>query len=193
MPLDPSAERDDAPKPSVFYRLAWSFYLALAVAGVIWVGSSNGSIPLSLFFNSKTWSGDAILGLLAGLALVALWDLGSRFVAGMRDLEKELASQIGQLDSYEAFALAMISGFSEELFFRGAIQSSWGWAWAVVIFTAMHLGTGKAFHWWTAFAFLAGLAFGGLTLLRGNILAAIIAHIVVNGVNLRRLVFRDQL
>jgi membrane protease YdiL (CAAX protease family) len=41
---------------------------------------------------------------------------------------------------------------------------------------------------WTVFALLAGVLFAGLTLLRGTILSAVIAHAIVNAVNLRRLV-----
>ncbi len=169
------------------YRLAWTFYLVLAIAGVVWIGISQGSIPFALFVDTANWWFDLGLGLGAGLGLVALWDAGRRFVPAMRELEKALAKQIGPLDPSEALALALISGFSEELFFRGAVQTSWGWGWAAVIFTLMHSGPGRVFRWWTLFAFAAALVFGGLTLYRGTILAAVVAHAVVNSINLRRL------
>ena len=81
----------------------------------------------------------------------------------------------------------LISGFAEELFFRGAIQSSWGFAWATLIFALMHSGSDRTFRWWMLFAFAAALVFGAVTLHRESILAAIIAHTVVNSINLRRL------
>ena len=105
----------------------------------------------------------------------------------MRELERTLAEQIGAIDTSEALALALISGFAEELFFRGAVQASWGMAWATVIFTVMHFGRERIFRWWTAFAFVAALVFGGLTLQRDSILAAVVAHTVVNAINLRRM------
>lgn len=169
------------------YRLAWTFYLVLAIAGVIWIGTSQGSIPLSLFVDPSSWWIDLGLGLAAGLGLVVVWDTGRRFVPAMRELEIKLAAQIGTLDSSEATALALISGFSEELFFRGAVQSSWGFVWATLIFTLMHSGSDRIFRWWMLFAFAAALVFGGLTLYRESILAAVIAHTVVNSINLRRL------
>ncbi len=169
------------------YRLAWTFYLVLAIAGVIWIGTSQGSIPLALFIDTASWWLDLGLGLIAGLGLVALWNAGRQFVPAMRELEKVLAKQIGPLDPSEALALALISGFAEELFFRGAVQTSWGWGWATVIFTLMHSGSGRAFRWWTLFAFAAALVFGGLTFYRGSILASVVAHTVVNSINLRRL------
>lgn len=185
--LSDQTRPSDPRQPSSFYRLAWAFYLVLAIAAVVWIGWSQGSLPLSLFVNVEGWLIDLLLGLASGVALIALWDLSKMFVRSMRELERELAAQIGSLDGSEALALALISGFSEELFFRGAVQSSWGWLWATVTFTFMHVGAGKIFRWWTFFAFIAALVFGSLTLFRGNILPAVIAHSVVNGVNLRRL------
>jgi membrane protease YdiL (CAAX protease family) len=40
---------------------------------------------------------------------------------------------------------------------------------------------------WTVFAALAGLLFGGLMLWRGNLLAPMVGHFVVNAINLRSL------
>ena len=191
MPVDlpDDAPGDPAGRPSL-YRLAWTFYLVLAIAGVIWIGSSQGSIPLALFLDPASWWVDAGLGLAGGLALVTLWDLGRRFVPAMRQLEDLLAGHLGPLDASEAFALALISGFAEEVFFRGAVQTSWGFFWATAIFTLMHSGSERVLRWWTLFAFAAALVFGGLTLYRGSILAAVVAHVVVNAVNLRRLAAR---
>ena len=169
------------------YRVAWGFYLLLAITAVVWIGSSQGSIPLALFVDPVTWWIDLGLGLVAGFLLVGLWEAGRRIVPAMRELESLLAEHLNGLDPSEALALALISGFAEELFFRGAMQSSWGFGWATVIFTLMHSGPGRAFRWWTLFAFVAALVFGGLTVLRGSILAAVVAHTLVNAINLRRL------
>lgn len=81
----------------------------------------------------------------------------------------------------------MLSGFAEELFFRGAVQGSWGFVWATLLFALMHTGPDRAFRLWTLFALLAGALFGGLMLWRGNLLAPVTAHFVVNAVNLRRI------
>jgi membrane protease YdiL (CAAX protease family) len=40
---------------------------------------------------------------------------------------------------------------------------------------------------WTLFAVVAGSLFGGLMLWRGNLLAPVVAHFLVNAVNLSRL------
>lgn len=116
--------------------------------------------------------------------LVAIWRVTRLWFPTMRDVEVWMAETIGPLDGSEVFALALISGFSEELLFRGAIQSSWGWAWSLGIFTLLHSGPGRAFRFWTVFALIAGGTFSWLTLWRGCLLPAMVAHIVVNGVNM---------
>jgi hypothetical protein len=56
-----------------------------------------------------------------------------------------------------------------------------------VLFAVLHTGPGLSFRLWTAFAVVAGGLFGGLMLWRGNLLAPIVAHFLVNAVNLSRL------
>ncbi len=94
---------------------------------------------------------------------------------------------LGPLTASEAFGLALLSGFAEELFFRGAVQGQWGFVPATILFALLHSGPGRAFRFWTLFAALAGLLFGGLMVWRGNLLAPVLGHFLVNGVNLRRL------
>lgn len=91
------------------------------------------------------------------------------------------------MERHEIVALALLSGFAEELFFRGAVQGAWGWFPATVLFTLLHTGPGSTYKAWTAFAGVAGLALAGLMLWRGNLLAPILAHVVVNAVNLNQL------
>ncbi len=182
----PPEPEDGPPPPGQLYRLAWVFYLILAVAGLVWIALSRGSI-LDLVLGSRRWWLDVVLGAGAGLLLVGGWHAGRRFLPMMRELEELLRRHLGPLDRSEVFALAVISGIAEELFFRGAMQSSWGWIWATLVFTLVHTGPGPAFRTWTVFALVAGLVFAGLTLWRGNILAAIVAHFLVNWINLHAL------
>jgi uncharacterized protein len=83
--------------------------------------------------------------------------------------------------------LALLSGFAEELFFRGAVQGSLGLWLGTAIFALVHTGPHRSFRLWTAFAAVAGLLFGGLFAWRGSLLAPIAAHVLVNAVNLREL------
>lgn len=196
------------PGPRSLFRLAWGFYLVMAVAGVLWVGLSQGDIPFSLFVDPASWWLDLGLGAAAGLALIGLWQLGRRWLSGAAHLETQLAGLLAGLDDGGVLGLAALSGFAEELFFRGAVQGAWGLVPATALFALLHLGPGgggpgrggsggggpgggsgsaRSFPLWTAFAAIAGLLLGGLMLWRGNLLAPVTAHFLVNAVNLRRL------
>jgi membrane protease YdiL (CAAX protease family) len=177
--------------PGRLYRLGWVIYLLMAVAGILWIGIRlDGPIPLSLFLDRGRWWLDLLVGVGSGLLLLGIWWGAERLFPLARQLGDQLAAALGPLTASEAFALALISGFSEELFFRGAVQGQWGWLPATVLFAVLHSGPGRAFRVWTLFAVLAGGLFGGLMLWRGNLLAPVVGHFLVNGVNLRRLASR---
>ena len=172
--------------------MAWAFYLILAISGVVWVGWRDGSIRLGYFFNPETWWVDAATGVGAAGLLLALWELGRRIFPTARQLEDRLAELLGPIDLSEVVALALLSGFAEELFFRGAVQGSWGWLPATVLFALLHTGPGPAFRLWTLFAAVAGMVLAALMIWRGNLLAPVVAHGLLNGINLARLVKSER-
>jgi membrane protease YdiL (CAAX protease family) len=169
------------------YRLAWLFYLGLALAGSLWIGLRRGPIPLRLFVDPSHWWLDAAVGAAAGLALLACWEALRRLLPAARGLEERLGELLGGITAPQAIALAALSGFAEELFFRGAVQGAVGWLAASLLFALLHSGPGRELRLWTLFALCAGLLFGALMLWRGNLLAPALAHFVVNAVNLFRL------
>lgn len=174
-------------KVSGVYRWAWAFYLALAIAGILWIGAREGSISLAVFVRPDRLVLDLGSGLAAGLLLVLLWEIGKRLWAAAERAEDKLARAIGPLEPSEARAVALLSALAEEVFFRGAMQGSWGFWPAAVLFTLLHIGPGPEFRPWTAFTALAGLALGGLTAWSGTLLPAIVAHFTVNLIGLDRL------
>ncbi len=170
-----------------FYRVAWLFYLVLAVAGLLWIGAERGRIGVGLFFDPGSWWIDLGAGIGLGAGLLALWWLLRRYVAAARTLEGELARLLAPLAVSEAVALAVISAVAEELFFRGALQGALGFLPAAVLFALLHSGPGKSYRIWTLFALAGGVALGTLVAMRGPLGGAIVAHLIVNGVNLVRL------
>jgi CAAX protease family protein len=185
-----NARRQAVPR---LYTLAWSFYLLLAASAIVWIGMRrNATIDGTLFFDPSRWWLDLPLGAAAGLALIGVWELvGRRFTAARR-FEEMLRSVLGSLDAGQAIGLALLSGFAEELFFRGAVQDAWGFWIASALFGALHTGRQRGLWVWTVFALVAGLLFGGLVLYSGNLLPAMVAHVMVNAVNLTRLVRRSS-
>jgi len=174
-------------EPGRLYRFAWGLYLFLALAGVIWIGFQKGAIPLSLFLDTRRWWLDLALGLGAGLLLLGLWAAAEHVFPLARDLEARLSQALGPLSGSEALALALLSGFAEELFFRGAVQGTLGLLGATILFGLLHSGPGKELRLWTLFALLAGGVLGLLMHWRGNLLGPVAGHFLVNAVNLRRL------
>ncbi|HEY0558077.1 MAG TPA: CPBP family intramembrane glutamic endopeptidase [Thermoanaerobaculia bacterium] len=188
--MEPSSSSAPALPPGRLYRFAWGLYLALALAGALWVGFRRGVIPLSLFVDPERWWLDLALGLGAGVLLLGAWWGAERTFPLAKELETRLGEALGIITPAEAVALALLSGFAEELFFRGALQGTVGWAAATVLFGLLHSGPGKAFRLWTLFAVVAGALLGGLMVWRGNLLGPVVGHVLVNGVNLRRLASR---
>ena len=184
-------ETGDSPPETLpgdqLYRIAWVFYLFLAIGGALWVGARSGTIALDLFLDPEGWWIDLGLGLAAGGLLLGLWQAGLRLLPSASALEDKLGEMLGGIEMPEVVALALLSGFAEELFFRGAVQGAWGWPIATLLFAMLHVGPGAGFRAWTLFAAIAGLIFAGLMEWRGNLLAPVIAHILVNAVNLGRL------
>ncbi len=170
------------------FRIAWFFYLILASVGILWLGKRPPGLYFALLIDPHTWWIDAAVGLAAGGVLLFLWSLAGRWLPGAQELERKLAATLADLNPSDVLGLAVLSGFAEEIFFRGAVQGAWGLIPATLLFGALHTGPGKVFRLWTLFAAVAGLALGGLMIWRGNLLAPILAHFLVNAVNLRRLV-----
>ena len=131
------------------------------------------------------------LGLLGGLVaaalVIAVSELVTRGTERGRALARALGATLGRLRDREVLVLALASGVGEEALFRGALQPEVGLAVASVLFAAAHFVPRRELMAWSAFALGAGLLLGALYDVTGNLVAPVVAHAVVNGVNLRRL------
>ena len=173
--------------PGALLRWGSWLYLGLAIAAILWLGAREGAIRLALFFDPASWPADLGAGAAAAAILLGLWHLARTLLPSARALERSLAETLGPLTAAEVVTLALLSGFSEELFFRGAVQSEWGIVPATALFAVLHMGPGKEYRIWTLFALVAGAVLGGLALWRGSLLAPALAHVAINLVGLARL------
>jgi hypothetical protein len=172
--------------------IALILYAAMAVVAWVWRRALRGE---SLLYAGGAPVGldpirDVAIGLAAASLLVALsrW-LSLRTRAG-EALARRLAETLGPLSLAEIAVLAAASGIGEELFFRGALQPRVGLVAASLLFGAAHLVPSRPLALWSVFACAAGLLFGALFERTGNLVAPIVAHAVVNALNLRWLVRR---
>ena len=149
----------------------------LAVAGLLWLYAAGHAVTLGA-------TGPALAAgaaTAAGLWLIQWW-LQTRAprlfgVQALRDLQRTVFEPLfGPLSTSEMVAISALAGVGEEIFFRGALQASFGWPIATLAFGACHLGlTGRG---WVlgVWATLAGAVLAWLASATGGLLAPIVAH-----------------
>jgi hypothetical protein len=164
-----------------------SFYVALALAGFWWHATSQG--------DNDVWRLDPSQGLAAlawtplfGVAFGALAVLGFRLLqtrmAWLPELHREFRAIFGRPGPGELLLLAASSSLAEEVFFRGAMLDAWGVWTSSLVFALLHLPPRRSLWPWTVSSFVLGLGLAGLTVLTGNLGAAVAAHFVINLTNL---------
>jgi membrane protease YdiL (CAAX protease family) len=155
--------------------LALAFYCALFTAAAAWRLLLDGEWPWRAQPGPPAWplAARVAAGLAYGLGLIAasrIWT--ARSDAGRR-LAQELSAIVGNLTT------------AQEAFFRGALQPRVGWLAASLLFGLAHLHPRRELRVWSLSAALAGLGFGALFSASGDLLAPVLAHGLLNAVNLR--------
>ena len=161
----------------------------LALAGGLWMLLAG----YPLITRPDPW-GDAILAIIGYLVLLGLEEAAELFYpSGYQQLES-LMKQLGDalkkagVGYNLALALALASAIGEEVWFRGAMQNFFsgilgpyaGLAAQAALFAAGHPAPDKAGRFYMAWAFAAGLVFGGLYLYSGSLIPGILAHFLYN-------------
>ena len=170
--------------------LALALYLTMSAVAVAWRLMSDGQAPFLAAPRTAVPDGSqllrhALLGLLVGGGLIGVSRLWTRYSRMGRALAQHLASILGPQSGTNVVVLALASGLGEEVFFRGALQPRVGLLLASLLFGLAHLVPRRELAPWAVFAALAGVCLGALFDYTGNLLAPAIAHVLVNGVNLR--------
>ena len=186
--MDGNPADDLPPRSGSMVPLAVAFYGAMAVlaGGIIALrGSPLGFAAADA--RPIAWGADVALGLGCAGVTVLLSEAMTRFTPWGEALAKALGESLGPLSLRACWGLALLSGVGEELLFRGALQPWFGYVAASLVFGLVHFVPRREFLPWTGFAILAGFGLGWLFEATGNLVAPIVAHIGVNGINLRRL------
>jgi membrane protease YdiL (CAAX protease family) len=175
---------EHAPRPPVV-RLAATFYAAMAAAAFVWA-AFQGRLPFWVgappdLASVGRW---AAVGVLFGLAVVILSHQLARFEFA-RHLAETFRAVLGPLSWRESFLLALFSGVAEELLFRGALQPTLGLGLTSVLFMFVHWPMNARLIPWTLSAGLMGLAFGWAFERSGHVVGPVVAHFVINLINLR--------
>ena len=169
------------------------FYGALAGLALAWNGLAG--TPWAFLDEAAReagvrWEPALALGLATAAGVVGVSHLATTRTAWGEALARELARVLGPLSLGQCAALAALSGFAEEAFFRGALQPRLGWLASSLLFGLVHFAPRRDLLPWTGFAVLAGGVLGALYLVTGNLVAPVVAHAGINLVNLRLLTQR---
>jgi len=192
---DPTPEPQAGERPAIdLVRAGLVFYGVMLAVGLVWRMGLYGEPILYASDEAAAqgvrWGRDLGLGVAAGVGVVLASHVFTEWTRMGDALARALAGTIGVMALPDLLLLAMASGLGEELLFRGALQPRVGLVWASLLFGCVHFVPRREFLPWTVFAILAGFLFGALFAWTGNLIAPVVAHTIVNGVNLPLLVRR---
>lgn len=164
-----------------------SFYAALTLVGFLWHALAQDSndvwhVAQSQSLVTLLWT--PLLGVGIGVATVQLFRLLELRMAWLPDLHAEFRAIFGRPTQRELLVLAAASAVGEEVLFRGAMLDAWGLWLSSLVFALLHIPPRRSLWPWTASSLVLGVVLAQLTLLTGNLGAAVAAHFVINWQNL---------
>jgi membrane protease YdiL (CAAX protease family) len=174
------------------HRIA-GFYAALFLVALV-LGRVAG--VASIFTSHVLTPGEVLtrveLGLSGGAVVALLSGAAARWVRFAQRMDALLGEAIGPLDRTEVLILAGLSGLCEEVLFRGALQAWLGLPAASFLFAMAHLPPRRELWPWTLMAAAVGVLLGFVTEATGDLVAAVVFHVVVNTVGLWRLAWMRE-
>ena len=167
--------------------VALVFYGAMTLAACALSWLVQGRLPL--YTGAPPSSASilrwAVVGALGGLSVVVISRLLRDAFTWAKTLEDWFSEVLGEISWSQAFLLAVASGIGEELLFRGALQPIVGLVPASILFAMAHWPMKRSLIPWTVSAGLLGLLFGWAFEHSGHVTAPVIAHFVINLINLK--------
>jgi membrane protease YdiL (CAAX protease family) len=171
-------------------KIAFLFYgvVFLFAVGYAIFGSTAGR----LFGEAMPSPNSLIVGLVVGLAIMGACQLTVRTLPAVTAAANEIEKILGPLSYPAVAALAIVSGFCEELLFRGALWPHLGLVGTTFLFGLVHVVPNRALIAYPVFALAAGFVLGLLRDATDNVLPCMIAHATVNGINLAWIEYRRR-
>jgi membrane protease YdiL (CAAX protease family) len=157
---------------TAFLRLEWLLSLALTAFAITWAALRG--LPLAQPLTPSP--GLVASGVLAGAALWGTIPLLLRSAAMRRVWTEVLLPFSRGLDTRDVGVIALLSGFTEELFFRGVLLPEMGLAPSSLCFGALHALCLVYFVWAT----VIGAGLGALALTSDSLVVPIVAHTTYN-------------
>ncbi len=168
---------------AVGYALLASLAVALAIAlrdGVPWVYPE----PWLALDPWLSLGASAGLGVLLSLVVVAGTRISVAHFSWAQRLHVELRPIAHGLTPWQIVSIAFFSSLGEELLFRGLLQPWLTLLPTAVLFGLCHQVPGDARWVWACWATVVGLAFGAIFAATGSLLGPLLAHAIINAINL---------
>ncbi len=124
------------------------------------------------------------MGISTGLLLVAVTRWAVLRWSWMKRLHSDLRPVARGLTPFAAIVVAFFSSVAEELLFRGLLQLWLGLGIQALIFALLHYLPGPSRWTWALSAGVVGLVFGLMFKLTGSLTGPVVAHFLVNAINL---------
>lgn len=149
------------------------------------VGYALFSRGLGTLFGEQPLAAKGLAGALGiALGLVAVARVGSRAWAPLERASRAAAALLGRPSLPELAGLALLSGVAEELLFRGALWSHLGPWGTTLLFGLVHFVPRRSLWIYPLYAAAMGLFLGMLRQGTGHLVPCMLAHALVNGLNL---------
>ena len=178
------ADQAMTPRPApARARTVATFYGGVVLVGFFWHAVSqdtNDVWRLQPQQDLVTLLWTPAVGVVAGLLAVQAFRALQGRMIWLGELHREFSSIFGRPSSGELVLLAAASALGEEVLFRGAMLDAWGLWISSLVFALLHIPPRAALWPWTVSALVMGVGFGVLTLVTGNLGAAVAAHFVIN-------------
>jgi len=179
----PSSPSGPAQRMAVGYALLASLAIALVLAlreGPPWAYPKpwlhlEPNLGLAL---------SAGLGVALAMVLIAWTRFTVPRFGWAQRLHTELRPAAKDLTLPQILLLAGLSSLGEELLFRGLLTSIIGVALSSILFGLAHQMKGPSRWVWTAWAMIVGLGLGAIFAMTGSLVGPLLAHAIVNAVNL---------
>ena len=134
----------------------------------------------------------ALVGVTLGIGLAVITPLLVARTKWAKTLQDELRPWAQGLSGHAIFWLALLSSFAEELLFRSLLQPTTNLWVGAISFGLLHQVPGPARWIWVTWATIMGVVLGSLYAATGSLVGPLLAHALLNGMNLRHLRAHDD-
>ena len=176
------------------FAAAYAFLgVASAAVALVWRTGSPFVHPAPILALGAPTSHlySVLLGAVLGAAIVMSTRISVARFEWARRLHRELRPVARAMSGTGIVALALLSALGEELLFRGLLQPWIGIVPQAILFGLLHQVRGSSRWVWVVWAIVVGVVLGAIYSVTGSLAGPIVAHALVNGLNLAYLKAHD--